>query len=281
MELNNGCLCCTLNDNLYDILNELHSRRDQFDEIIIEATGIADPSGLAEPFIAHPIVKDHFPLKAIICLVDAEQIEDHLEDTEEALNQVAFSDIILINKMDLINENYLSTLKGVLGEINPLATIYTGDKDHFPELEYSRVNNTLDELLNKTTGKFHSEDQSNFPIQKPHHHHHHNHTKDVNSETFIFDRPFDLNKLNLQLNIYLTFQSRGLYRMKGLLWIENEKDQYVLQSVGKRYDLSKKRAWEVEEERKTIIVFIGKNIQRKGLERFLQTCLVNEKILKP
>lgn len=278
VELNDGCLCCTLNDNLYDLLNELHSRRDQFDEILIEATGVADPSGLAEPFIAHPIVKKHFPLKAIICLVDAEQIEDHIETTEEAMNQVAFSDIILINKMDLISESYLDSLKDVLKEINPLANIYSGNKDDFPQLEYTRVNDTLDDLLNKAKEKFQTEEKLNFPVQKPHHHHHHHHTKEVNSETFIFDRPFDLQKLNLQLNIFLTFQSRGLYRLKGLIWIENEEEQYVLQSVGKRYDLEKKRLWKEGEEKKTILVFIGKNLQRKGLERFLKSCFVNERI---
>ena len=85
IELNNGCLCCTLNDNLYDILNELFDRRDEFDEIIIEATGVADPAGLAQPFIVHPLIKQHFPITAIICLADAEHIEDQLKETEEAL----------------------------------------------------------------------------------------------------------------------------------------------------------------------------------------------------
>jgi len=94
VELNNGCLCCTLNENLYDILNELFDRRSEFDEINIEATGVADPTGLAEPFIAHPLIKKHFPLKAIICLVDAEQVEDQLKETEEAINQITFSDIL-------------------------------------------------------------------------------------------------------------------------------------------------------------------------------------------
>ena len=82
VELNSGCLCCTLNDNLYDILNELHERRSEFDEIIIEATGVADPAGLAQPFIVHPLIKKHFPLRGIICLIDSEQVEDHLKETK-------------------------------------------------------------------------------------------------------------------------------------------------------------------------------------------------------
>ena len=78
IEFKNGCLCCSMNGNLYDILNDLYERRSEFDEIIIEATGIADPVGLVEPFIVHPLINKHFPIAAIICLVDAELVEDQL-----------------------------------------------------------------------------------------------------------------------------------------------------------------------------------------------------------
>ena len=86
---------------MYDILNDLYKRREEFDEIIIEATGVADPTGLAQPFVAHPLIKKHFPLKGVICLVDAELIDIQIAETEEAKNQVAFSDILLINKTRL------------------------------------------------------------------------------------------------------------------------------------------------------------------------------------
>ena len=106
-------------------------------ELIIEATGVADPRGLAEPFIAHPLIQKHFPISAIVCLVDSELIEDQLEETEEAINQITFSDIILLNKTDLVSEKYVSSLAIRLNQMNPLAKIIKGNKSNFPE-EISR-----------------------------------------------------------------------------------------------------------------------------------------------
>ncbi|MEL6864890.1 MAG: GTP-binding protein [Bacteroidota bacterium] len=273
VELNNGCLCCTLNDNLYDILNELFERRSDFDEIIIEATGVADPTGLAQPFIAHPLVKKHFPLTSIICLVDAPLVESQIEETEEALTQITFSDILLINKIDLVSKQEVTRLEHQLQQLNPLAKILKGHKEQFPEIEYHHVNKKLEELL------FHSQNevelnagQLNFPVQKPHAHHHHHHTEQVVSHTFTFDRPFDFKVLHHQLLVYLTFQSKGLYRIKGLVWLADKDQQYVLQSVGKRLDMEEKRAWGAKEEKQSILVFIGKNLQRQGLERLLNRC---------
>ena len=279
VELNNGCLCCTLNDNLYDILNELFERRSEFDEIIIEATGVADPTGLAEPFIVHPMIKKQFPLKGIICLVDAEQVEDHLKETKEAINQITYSDVLVINKIDLVSEEQVTVLENRLEKLNPLASILRGQKNQFPKIEYSRTNEKLEEVLlhlyKKTTSDV---EQMGFPVQKPHGHHHHKHTEEVNSHTFIFDTPFDFRQLNLQLTVYLTFQAKQLYRMKGLVWLENEDQQFILQSVRKRFNFQKKRVWNPTEQKQSILVFIGKNLQRQGLERMLKICLSKTKL---
>lgn len=277
VELNNGCLCCTLSDNLFDILNELYDRRNEYDEIIIEATGLADPSGLAQPFISHPLVKRHFPLTAIICLVDAELIEDQLEETEEALNQIAFSDILLINKVDLVSEGYISDLHLQLQQLNPLAKIYKGGKDQFPIIEFDKVNLELDQILLRAKKDLNQDNLLEFPIQKPHSHHHHHHTTDIISHSFTFDKPFNLDKLRLQLSVYLTFQSKGLYRIKGLIWLEGGNDQYILQSVGKRFDISEKKNEDSTKRKQSVLVFIGKNIQREGLERILESCLSESK----
>ncbi len=274
VQLNNGCLCCTLNDNLYDILNELFERRDDFDEIIIEATGVADPTGLAEPFIAHPLIKKHFPLRAIICLVDAELIEDHLEETEEAVNQITFSDILLINKTDLVGKHYIPILENLLRELNPLARIVNGHKGQFPSMEYPLGQEKLEELfLTPEKAVEQSAERLNFPVQKPHSHHHHKHTEEVQSHAFTFEVPFDFQVLYQQLFVYLSFQSKGLYRIKGLIWFEDKADQYILQSVGKRLDLQEKRAWKPTETKRSVIVFIGKKLPIQGLKKLLRRCL--------
>lgn len=270
VELNNGCLCCTLNDNLYDILNELFERRETFDEIIIEATGVADPTGLAQPFIAHPLIKKHFPLAAIICLVDAELVEDQLEETTEAINQISFSDILIINKTDLVRKEYISELENHLRQLNPLARIVQGNKDHFPPIAYHETQEKLEEAILSTI-------HSSFLAQKPHAHHHHQHTEELNSHTFRFDHPFDFQVLYQHLFVYLTFQSKGLYRIKGLVYFVNEDQQYIVQSVGKRVDFQAKRAWRPGEKKQSVIVFIGKQLQRPGLEKLLRRCVLSPK----
>ena len=201
-------------------------------------------------------------------------MEDHLAETEEAINQITFSDVLLLNKIDLVSEEYVSILEIKLRQLNPLATIVKGHKKQFPNIDFCRNQDKLEEvLLNAKNNETQSDEALNFPVQKPNHHHHHHHTKEVNSQTFIFNSPFDFRSLQLRLTVYLTFQAKHLYRLKGLIWLENEAQQFVLQSVGKRMDFQEKRAWNMTEQKQSILVFIGKNLQRKGIEKMLKTCL--------
>ncbi len=273
VELNNGCLCCTLNDNLYDILNDLFDRRDEFDEIIIEATGVADPTGLAQPFVAHPLIEKHFPLKGIICLVDAELIENHLIETEEAKNQVAYSDVLLINKTELVAYEYVEELKQKLHQLNPLANIVLGNRKAFPIIELALQQSPLDKIFQQANNDSLIEKEEQFPVSKPHTHHHHKHTEEIVSHTFHFDQPFDYQVLDRQLFLYLRLKPTALYRMKGLVWLEGSEDQYIVQSVGERLDIEKSNTWQAGEKKKSVMVFIGKNLQRNNIEELLARCL--------
>ncbi|MGB1217464.1 MAG: CobW family GTP-binding protein, partial [Saprospiraceae bacterium] len=247
-----------------------HGRRDEYDEVIIEATGIADPRGLAEPFIIHPAIKKQFPLKGIICLVDAELIEDQIEETKEAIHQVTFSDVLLINKIDLVDKEYLSQLSKKLERMNPLAKIVSGHQGDFPSVEAIRHTDNLDHTCKSS---HQNEKTNNFPVQKPNHHHHHEHTQVV-SITINFKKPFNYQTLRHVLTVYLTLQAKDLYRMKGLLWLKDMEEQYLLQAVGKRHSIDIKRPWKATEQKESTIVFIGKDIKREGLERMLAQCLV-------
>ncbi|MDW7693974.1 GTP-binding protein [Flammeovirgaceae bacterium SG7u.111] len=274
IELNNGCLCCTLHNNLFDILNALFERKDEYDEIIIEATGVADPAGLAEPFVSHPAIKEFFPLSSIICLVDAELVEEQLQEAEEAMNQLTFSDVLLINKTDLVSEEQVASLQHKLSDLNPLAKIVVGNKSNFPTIDFERQRNLFNELEISHVLDQPQQDNTreNFPVFKPHVHHHHEHTEEVVSHSFVFDKPFHHEMLYQQMFVYLTLQSKGLYRMKGLVWLADSEKQHVMQSVGKRLDFHEKRTWEEGELRKSTIVFIGKNLKRAGLEKLLNRC---------
>lgn len=273
VQLNNGCLCCTLNDNLYDILNTLFERRNEYDEIIIEATGVADPSALAEPFVSHPLIKKHFPLKGIICLVDVELIGKHLRETEEAKNQLTFSDVLLINKIDLVSPIRVQEVEQKLRQLNPLAKVVSGSKAAFPVIEFGEQQSPLEKIFLKAGETSFAHHEREFPVAKPHAHHHHQHTEEIVSHTFVFDQPFDHHKLNTQLYVYLQLHSADLYRMKGLVWFNDFENQVLVQSVGKRLDTEEKRLWKPNDERKSVLVFIGKNPNPARIKNLLQECL--------
>lgn len=276
VELNNGCLCCTLNDGLYDILNTLFDRRNEYDEIVIEATGLADPRGLAEPFVSHPAIKKQFPLSKIICLVDAENIEQQLLETEEAINQVTFSDILLVNKTDLLQKEEIQKVVERLKKLNPLSLVFTGNQNDFPNMDTISNHLAQDEILvNIASSNVNANE--NFPVDITTTHHQHKHTEGIATCSISIDQPLDYNLLHHRLMVYLTFQAKGLYRMKGILWIEGKDNKYSLQAVGKRVVFDENRPWAPAEEKKSSIVMIGKNLNKKVMEKMFKDCIVKEK----
>lgn len=269
IELNNGCLCCTLNDNLYEILNDLYLKRNDFSELIIEATGVADPRGLAAPFLTNPAIKKQFPLRKVICLIDAALINQQLKESEEAIQQITFSDVLLINKTDLIDQLRTDKLIDKLKRLNPIAHILNGNQSNFPRIYHmshdSILNNAIESVDNK------------FPVAKPtshHHHHHHDHSDGLISHTLSFDQPFDHQKLHIQLLPFLMFQSKGLYRMKGLIWIKGKDEKYVLQTVGKQIALEPIKYWKSEKKHSKIVI-IGKRLGKEGLQKMFEKCFAD------
>ncbi len=268
--LSNGCLCCTLKDNLYDILNAFYERSNEYDEVLIEATGIANPARLAEPFLVQSHIKKHFPLTRIICLVDAELIEEQLENTEEAIGQITFSDLLLINKTDLVTKDYLKQLKVKLQGLNPLAEIVAGNQDDFPDFVWSMQHPVSSNLF---AGPYQPDKADDFPVSKSSTYLDHDHTEDVVSYTYVFDRPFKFLTLHHQMTVFLAFQAADLYRMKGLLAFENSNHQYIMQSVGKNLTIDEKGLWRTGRERISTIVFIGRDLPKDALQKLLTRCL--------
>jgi G3E family GTPase len=272
VEMNNGCLCCSLNEGLYDLLSDLHLRKDDFDELIIEATGVADPAGIAEPFLTHPAVKNTFELANTICLIDAELIEEQLKETIEARLQITFSDVLLINKTDLVSSSYLESLKQVLRGINPLAEVIIQENGVYPI-----------EVKNKKSEKQHNTAKESKCDHKHEHkeckHHHkattstHKHT-DIVTHSFVFYHPFNLEVLNYQLLIFLTFQAKDIYRVKAIIQGANKTNKIVIQSVGKRISMEELDECSHDDELSSRFVFIGKDIQVNGLKKLLERCLL-------
>jgi len=301
-ELSNGCLCCSLNNELLDVLEALCDRRDNFDELIIETTGIADPANVAVPFLMLPMVQREFTLKRVICLVDAELIEDQLRDTEEAIQQVSFADCILINKTDRVSVAYIDRLAETLRGLNPFATVLIGNRDSYPVAELMAVERSDTQapkpasltLTRKKTGESHLHEHTHThdhphaekPINRlgtlPHRHHHHEHS-DIVSLSFRFEESFDLTSLYHRLLSLLLFSraavaGKDIYRVKGIVYDASRNERWIVQSVSKTLTLTEGASWADDEDRITRIVFIGKLLKPAGFEKMLRHCLTKEPV---
>lgn len=277
IEMNNGCLCCTLNESLLDILTEFHKREAEWDEMVIEATGIADPSGIAFPFLKVPAIRRDYHLQRTVCLVDAELVEDRLRDTEEAAQQIAFSDILLINKTDQAKPEDVERIRKVLKGINPIAEVLVGHKGNYPLDEifsYTQLERdssiTVDD--EKPTFSYHPGDTTfgkGAHLHPGHGHHQHKHSL-IDSYSFRFDEPFELEKLGYRLNVFLIFQSKGVYRIKGIVNDPERPYKIIIQSVGKNLSALPGEPWKEGEKRVSRFVVIGRDLKALGLEKMLR-----------
>ena len=279
IEFNNGCLCCSLNDNLYDVLTSLLARENEWDELLIEATGVADPANIALPFLTNPQVQRYFRLAKVICLVDAELAEDQLRDTEEAIKQIAFSDIILLNKTESVSPHYVKELEGIIIQINPFAKVIAGRKNNF-HIDIITAHQRLEDFpLNPpviatpkgiiSLGKLITADTSMLSANSHKKHQH----SEIETILLKYTGEFDLLKLEHQLRVFLMVQSVNVYRIKGIINSNNYDHKVILQSVGKGLSITLGSAWKAEEAKASKIVIIGKQLKIQGFDKLFSSCL--------
>lgn len=259
-ELSNGCLCCSLSEDFYVLLEELWGRREEFDEVVIETTGIADPASVASPFLTSRAIPYYYRLQRVICLVDAMHVERQLRDTVEARQQISFSDILLITKTDLVTPDYLPYLENLLAEINPFAEVFSGSKGQYAFADILSVER---KSITAKRPKF-----SLAPVSLKEHRH-----EDLVSLSFTFTQPFSITLLQHQLMAFLLFQAKDVYRVKGIVYAAGNDRKIVVQSVNANLVVDYGEEWLVDEPRHSRIVFIGKNLQPAGFERILKQCL--------
>jgi G3E family GTPase len=275
-EMSNGCICCELNDELVEVLVKILNSKHDIDHLIIETTGMAEPDGVAQAFIADPEVQQYFRLDGTICLVDANHIEDTLKEREEARRQVTFADHIIINKKSEVGPDYLQEIKHRIQHMNRLASIEMTD--------YSRCQA---DVLSLNAYELKTIEQRLAEVGKEGHHHHHDHDhvcgehcdhdhehhhSDVNSHSFIFTEPFDLLKFRHWINVLLMLQGERIYRAKGIIHFIYKEEKVVFQSVRQMHAFQAGEPWGTE-PRESRLVFIGPGLERAGLEKALRSCL--------
>jgi len=267
VELSAGCLCCTLADGLLDILEEAANRRDQYDRLVIETTGIADPSSILQVFLQDPRVEKVFDLQQVICLVDAGLVEDWLEETEEALRQISLADVLLVNKIDTVTPTYGREVQELLKSINPNAKVLSGEQGIF----------LTGEVLNAST----LSPASLEGLADTHDHYHHEHGEGDNNGhkittfTITFSGPLDFNHLQLDLNRIVMLYRHQVYRVKGFIAIPNYPNRVILQSARSLFIATDGAPWESAHDRTGKLVFIGRGLKKEVFEKMFNRHLVS------
>ena len=259
-EMNNGCICCTVRGDLIRIIGNLMKRRDQFDHLVIETTGLADPAPVIQTFFVDEDMRDRINLDAVVTVVDAKHIHQHWE-ADEAQEQIAFADIILLNKTDLVSESALAELETRIRGMNALSTVYR-TRDAAVEMEAILGVNAFD--LNRAL-----EIDPRFLEEEAH-----EHDETVGSLALVESGAIDGPKLNEWLSHLLQTQGPDIFRMKGILNIAGEDLRFVFQGVHMLFDGRPDRPWKADETRKNELVFIGRNLDVTQLQKDFRACLV-------
>jgi len=258
-EMNNGCICCTVRGDLIRILGGLMKRADKFDAIIVETTGLADPAPVAQTFFVDQDVADRTKLDAIVTVADAVHLSDQLGEHHEAEEQIAFADIVLLNKIDLVEADRLVRVEDRIRKINPYAKIMRTEHCDADLEEVIGLNAfSLDRVL---------EVEPDFLTSD----HDHEHDDDVKSLSLTSDIPLDLEKFQTWFGQLLQTRGQDILRSKGILDFKGEDDRFVFQGVHMLMDGSPMGSWP-EGARQSRIVFIGRDLDTMGLEDGFNAC---------
>lgn len=259
-EMNNGCVCCTVRGDLIRIINGLMKRRGRFDGIIVETTGLANPAPVAQTFFVDEDVRARTRLDAIVTVVDAKTLPARLADSAEAEEQIAFADVIVLNKIDLVTPDELAAVEARIRGINAAAAIHHAERGRVPvaaildqgAFDLARVLEREPDFLENTA---------------------HEHNEDVNSMSFSVDRPLDAQRFNQWIGLLLQERGADILRTKGILDFAGENRRFAFQAVHMMADGDFIGPWREGEARSSRLVFIGRNLNRPQLRRGFESCV--------
>jgi G3E family GTPase len=285
-EMNNGCICCTVRGDLVRILDGLMRRKGKFDAVIVETTGLADPAPVAQTFFIDENIGRKTRLDAVVTVADARWLIDRLKDAPEAKNQIAFADVILINKTDLVSGEELSEVEARIRGINPYAKVHRTERAQIPLNEVLGRNAfDLDRILDLEPEFLADEEDHEHPHGHDHgHDHHHDHAhqhgglkhyhdEDMQSVSLKSDEPLDPDKFFPWVQDLVQKEGPNILRSKGILSFKNDDDRFVFQGVHMILDGNHQRPWNKDEKRNSRIVFIGRNLSEEKIRQGFASCI--------
>lgn len=305
-EMNNGCVCCTVRGDLIRVVEGLMKRKGRFDAIVVETTGLADPAPVAQTFFMDDAVREGTVLDAVVALADARHLLMRLKDSPEAEDQIAFADVVLLNKTDLVSAEELSRVEQVIRQINPTAEIHRTERAN---IDLGKVLNRnafdLQRILDNDPHFLEAQDHDHDHECGPdcdhdhhhghhdhdhhgHHHHdhhghdHHGHGGHKGLDARIHDTTIGtVSLVGGEMNpdrffpwIQKITQADGpdILRLKGIIAFAGDEERYVIQGIHMLIEGDHQRAWRETEKRQSRLVFIGRNLDREKLERTFAAC---------
>jgi G3E family GTPase len=288
-EMNNGCVCCTVRGDLIRIIEGLMKRqtaKGAFDAILVETTGLAKPAPVAQTFFVDADVRAKTKLDAIVTVADAKHVAQQLETSEEAAEQIAFADVILLNKTDLASAAELDAIERQIRAVNPTARLYRMQRGDIPldnilnigAFDLDRVTEIDPHFLpdHECDDACAHHDHDDHEHDHDHHHHDHDHdhvaASGIASVALSTERPIDPNKLLPWLNALTQARGPDILRLKGIFAFPSEPKRFVVQGVHMIVEGDTQRDWKPDEKRVSRLVFIGRNLDRKELEDAFLAC---------
>jgi G3E family GTPase len=284
-EMNNGCICCTVRGDLIRIIDGLMRRKGKFDAIIVETTGLADPAPVAQTFFVDENVGAKTKLDAVVTVADAKWLRDRLRDAPEAKNQIAFADVILLNKTDLVTSEELREVEARIRGINPYAKLHRTQRAQIPLNEVlDRKAFDLERILDIEPAFLEADDDHDHGHD--HHHHHgghehahahgglkHYHDEEMQSIALSTDKPLDPDKFFPFIQNLTQAEGPNILRSKGILSLLDDPKRFVFQGVHMMLDGDHQREWRADEKRASRIVFIGRNLPEEKIRKGFESCV--------
>ncbi len=270
-ELNNGCICCTMNGELQGVLGEIVSNKENFDYLIIETTGVADPAPIVESFFSNPNLVDEFEIDSVITLVDSKHFLKQIDRDFEVKKQIAFGDLIILNKTDLVDQNELILIEKKIKSINLGANLIKTKFSQVENVNFFNLSNfdlqkveEFEKSINSLsfTNLNSSLMTSTFKLNS--------HENEIKSIGIEFREEISLPKFDYFIRTLILNKSEDIYRLKGIINIANSNQPIIFQGVHSSIDWHPGKHWESETNRISKLVIIGKNLNKNEIELFLK-----------
>jgi len=286
-EMNNGCVCCTVRGDLVRIIDGLMRRKGKFDAIIVETTGLADPAPVAQTFFMDDNVGRKAKLDAVVTVADAKWLQHRLKDAPEAKNQIAFADVILLNKTDLVAPDELSEVEARIRGINPYARLHKTERCRIalPEVlgrnafDLDRIMEIEPEFLGDGGHHHHDHDHDHDHGHDHGHEHHHDgglkhyHDEEMQSVSLRTDQPLNPDKFFPWVQDLVQTEGPSILRCKGILSFKDDDARFVFQGVHMILDGDHQRPWQPGEKRESRIIFIGRKLPEDKIREGFAGCV--------